>query len=243
MATPSWIGATSSQPPLANQVNQLLGTHAVTFVYTGTSFSSQATAGTGSVNTNGLWIAQSFTTGASTTALGRITLTMTTTAVPAPLTIQIQTNNAGAPSGTALVTTVIPPPWANSTQTAQSIPIPVTGLSPSTTYWIVTQPAGDASDYFTFYKSNQSTGVSTSTNGTSWTAQSYGILYACYNQSAVLPLQHTWEDAGARLTKLFTNSNATPGAIEEYTVAQGSGQFVYSYRVYAYSGTTMTGIS
>lgn len=243
MVTPAWIGATPGQPLLAAQINEFLGTHAVTYVYTGASYSSQAVAGSGTVNSNGLYVAQSFATGASNTAAGRIALTMTTTGVPSPITIQIQSNNAGAPSGTILVATVIPPSWANATVAAQSIPLPVAGLSPSSTYWIVARAAGDASDYFSFYKSNQATGASTSTNGSSWTAQSYGLLYAVYDQSAILPLRHTWEDAAARITALTVNANTTPATLEEYTGAQGSGQFVYSFRTCNYAGSTLTSIS
>ncbi|HTK65376.1 MAG TPA: hypothetical protein VL595_23500, partial [Pseudonocardia sp.] len=109
MSTPQWIAATSGQPPLAAQVNQFLGTHAITYVYTGAAFSSQTTAGSGTVNSNGQWIAQSFTTGASTGSLGRVAPVLAVTGFPAPLTVQIRTNNAGAPSGTVLVSTVIPP--------------------------------------------------------------------------------------------------------------------------------------
>lgn len=243
MTTPAWLGATSGSAPQAAQVNQFIGTHAVTFVYTGTSFSSQTTAGSGTVQSNGLWIAQSFTTGASTTAVGRIAPTFAVTGVPAPMTVQIQTNNAGAPSGTAVVTTVIPPGWGNASATAQSIPLPATGLSPSTTYWLVTQPAGDVSDYFAFSKSNQVTGVSTSTNGSTWTAQAYGIEYTAYDQSVILPLRHTWEDSDARITEFFYNANGTVADLEEYTVAQGSGQFVYSYRTFNYSSNSLASLS
>lgn len=243
MATPAWLGATSGSAPLANQVNQFLGTHAISFVYTGTSFSSQSTAGSGNVNTDGLYIAQSFTTGASTTAVGRVTLTMSVTGSPVPTTVSIQANSAGAPSGTALVSTVIPALWGTGTETAQSIPVPVTGLTASTEYWVVVAAAGDASDYYEFYKSNQTSGVSTSTNGTSWTAQTYGILYACYDQTAVPPLQHTWEDSNARMTHFTWNSNFTPATLEEYAVAQGTQQFVYSTRTYSYSSSNVTGVS
>jgi len=243
MTTPTWIGATFGQLPLATQINQFLGTHAITYIYTGLSFSTQGTAGTGSVNSNGTYYAQSFATGASNTAVGRITLTMTTTLNPTPLTVQIQTNNAGAPSGTVLQTTVIPPNWANATETAQTIPIPVTGLTPSTTYWIVTQPAGDASDFFSFFKSNQTSGASTSTNGTSWTAQTYGLLYNVFDQSINQPLVHTWEDGNARITKFGWNANNTPATIEEYTVAQGTNQFTYSFRTFNYSGMSLVSLT
>jgi hypothetical protein len=242
MTTPNWIGATSFQPPLAAQVNQFLGTHAVTYVYQGSSFSSQTTAGAGTVASNGLWIAQSFTSGASTSSVGRVAPVLAVTGGPAPLTVQIRANNAGAPATTALVTTVIPPGWGNASPTAQSIPLPV-ALTPSTTYWFVTQPAGDASNFYAFSKSNQVTGVSTSANGTAWTAQAYGIEYTAYDQTANPPLVHTWEDADARITEVFSNANGTPAALEEYTVAQGSAQFVYSYRAYAYTSGFLTTIS
>lgn len=242
MATPAWIGATTAQPPLANQVDQFMGTHAATFVYTGASFSSQTTVGSGTVQSNSLWIAQSFTTGASTTTCGRIAPVFAVTGGPTPLTVQIRTNSAGAPSATVLVTTVIPPGWGNAGAAAQSIPLPVTGLTPSTTYWLVTQPAGDVSNFYAFSKSNQTSGVSTSSNGTSWAAQTFGIEYTAFDQSIVLPLVHTWEDSDARITEAFT-SGSNLSALEEYTVAQGTNQFVYSFRTYTFSNGLLSTIS
>lgn len=243
MATPNWVGATSGSSPLANQANQFLGTHAATLVYQGALFSSQTATGSGTVASNNLWIAQSFTTGASTTAVGRIAPVLAVTGGPVPMTVQIRANNAGAPATTALVTTVIPPGWGNGSALAQSIPLPVTGLSPSTEYWLVTQPAGDASDFYAFTKSNQTSGASTSTNGTSWTAQTYGIEYSAYDQTATPPLVHTWEDADARITDITSNTNGTPAAYEEYTVAQGTNQFVYSFRGFTYTSGVLTSIS
>ena len=242
MATPNWIGATTGQPQLANQINQFLGTHAATFVYTGVSVSTQATAGSGGVNSNSLWIAQSFTTGSFTT-VGRMAFNMTVTGVPTPTTISLQTNNAGAPSGTALVSTVIPPSWGNASAAYQSVPLPVTGLAASTTYWLVASAAGDVSDYFTYNKSNQASGASTSTNGSTWTAQAYGLLYQVFDLSAAPPLVHTWEDSNARITELFFNANSTPSAFEEYTVAQGTNQFVYSYRTFNYSSGQLISVT
>lgn len=243
MATPAWIGASPGSLPLAAQIDQLLGAHAATFVYTGALFASQTTAGSGAVDSNGLYIAQQFTTGASTGALGRIVLTLAVTGTPAPLTVQIQSNNAGAPSGTSLVTTVIPPNWATPSVTTQSIPLPAAGLASSTAYWLVMHPAGDTGDYFAFYKSSQASGVSTSTNGSGWTAQSYGLLYSAYDQTAVLPLVHTWEDSGARATALGANANGSPATLEEYTVAQGSNQYVYSFRTFNYSGANLVSLT
>jgi|SRR6185437_6016001 hypothetical protein len=242
MATPSWLGATATQLPLANQVNQFLGSHATTYVYTGTTVSQQTTAGTGSTTSNGLYIAQSFTTGSFTT-VGRVAFNMTTTGSPAPTTFSLRTNSSGAPSSTVLVSTTIPPGWANSTPSYQSVPLPVTGLSASTTYWLVASAAGDASNYYSYFRSNQTSGASTSPDGVTWTAQAYGFLYEIFDLSAIYPLVHTWDDGNARITKVGFNGNNQPSFIEESTVAQGSNQFVYSFRNINYSGTNLTSVT
>lgn len=241
MATPVWNGATSGVRALAGQVNQLLGTHASTFVYTGLSVATQPTAGTGTTASNSLYIAQSFTTGTNT-AVGRILLTVAVTGTPNPLTLTIQANASGIPSGTALVTTLVPPSLYTGSATSVSIPLPVTGLTASTTYWIVANAVGDASDFFAFSRSNQASGVSTSTNGTTWAAQTYGLIYSIFNQGTNGLMLHTWEDSNARWTGYTWNANGTLATVTEYTTAQntatGTPQFVYSKRALTYSGTT-----
>lgn len=243
MATPAWLAATAGAPPLAAQINQFLVSHATTYIYTGALVASQSTAGTGSVASDGLWVAQSFTTGSGTSGIGRIVLTLAVTGTPGPLTLQLQSNSAGAPSGTVLGQVVIPPNWAPATAGAVSIPLPVAGLAPSSVYWIVAEPAGDAGDYFALSESNQTSGAATSVNGTTWSAQTYGLLYAVYDQSPVLPLVHTWADTGARVTAMTFNGTATPATIEEYTVAQDTGQYAYSTRSMTYSGTVLASVA
>lgn len=234
MATPTWLGATSGGTMYAAQINQFLGTHQCTYVYTGTLIASQTTAGSGSINSNGLWAAQSFTTGSATT-VGRFAFNLVVTGGPAPITLSLQANASTVPSGTPLTSTTVSSGWGNASAAYQSIPLVVTGLSASTTYWLVASSAGDASDFYQWNKSNQTSGAATSPDGVTWTAQTYGLLFEVWNLSAVPPLQHTWEDQGARATRLFTNSNATPAALEEYTLAEGS-HSVYSFRNYSYNG-------
>lgn len=241
MATPAWLGAEPGGTMYAAQINQFLGTHQNTFVYTGALIASQTTAGSGSVNSNGVWNAQSFATGSFTTT-GRFAFNLVVTGGPAPITLSLQANNAGVPSGTALTSTTVSAGWGNATAAYQSIPLVATGLTASTTYWLVASSAGDASDFYQFNKSNQASGAATSSNGTSWTAQAYGLLFDVWDLSAVPPLQHTWEDQGARATRFFYNSNATPGALEEYTLAEG-GHSVYSYRTYNYASGEIVSIT
>lgn len=236
MATPSWLAATATQQAQAGQVNQFLGTHAATLVYQGATVSTQVTAGSGGTNTNSLWIAQSFATGTATKT-GRVLLKLGFTGTPTPLTISLYANSSGAPTGSALVSTFVPTNYLTGAGATVSIPLPTT-VTASTTYWIVLPAVGDVSDFYTWSKSNQTSGTSTSTNGTSWTAQTYGSLYTVLDQSAILPRMHTWEDSGARWTTVTSNANMTPATLQEITTAQGTNQFMYSSRSFTYASTT-----
>ncbi len=243
MPTPAWLGATAGYNAYAGQVNQFLGAHAVTYVYAGVEQASEATAGSGGVNSDGLWIAQSFATASGQTTTGYVTVTAKVTGTPAPLSVSIQATSSGAPSGTALVSTSLPKEFLTGSAAAVSVMLPVTGLTASTTYWIVANAVGDASDYFTWSKSNQTSGASTSTNGTAWTAQAYGLLYAVYDATPAEPLAGTWEDSGARWTSLAYNAGGQLTAIGEYTAGQSAAGYTASARALAYSAGLLTGVA
>lgn len=236
---PSWLGATSGQGAQAGQVNQFLGSHPSTFVYAAVQRAAQNTAGAGAVNSNSLWIAQSFATASGQTAIGRVVLTLTVTGLPAPLTVGLYANSAGAPTGSALVSVSVPKEFPSGT--ALSIPLPAT-VTASTTYWIVATAVGDVSNFYSWSKSNQVTGASTSANGTTWAAQAYGLLYQQYDQSASGNLTHAFEDSGARWTGMGYNASNQVTKLQEYTVAQSSG-YIQSNRTLSYSGTLLTGVA
>jgi hypothetical protein len=249
---PTWQAPTSGQPPLASHVNQLLGAHACNVIYNGTQTSGQLTSGGTTVSTNGLWLAQSFTTAAAQTTIGHLSLSLTTTTTSgaslAPTTVSIQANNAGAPSNTPLVSVTIPAEYANIgsggvTTTRINIPTYVTGLTPSSTYWIVVAAAGNVSNSYTVHQSNQVSGASTSTNGTTWTAQAYGFTYAVRdNTVSGVPLG-TLEDAGARWTFALYDASQRVTAYYEYTAGQTTSGYLSSNRTYVYSGWLPTIIS
>ena len=242
MTTPAWNGATSGQQPLAGQINQFLGAHAATFAYTGAEKDNQSTAGTGAVDSNGLWVAQSFTPGSSYTS-GRVVLTLAVTGTPAPWSLSIQSTSAGAPSGTVVGGPVsLPPGFVPGSATAVSIPLRG-ALSSGVEYWIVAGAAGDVSDFFAWSKSNQASGASTSTNGTSWSAQAYGLLFQVWDDTTVAPLVHTLEDSGARWTTFAFNTQGTPSALSEYTVAQAANDYVQSVRSFTYTDGLLTSIA
>lgn len=240
MATPNWSGASVGQPPLAAQVNQFLGTHAATIVYTGSSALSQTTAGSGGTNTNSLYIAQSFTTsGAITTS--RVALNLSVTGTPLAATVSVQANSGSAPSGTPLASIALPAAFVTGSSTAISMPFAVS-LAASTTYWMVINAVGDVSDLYTWFKSNQVSGASTSTNGSTWTAQAYGLIYNVFTATYTGYPVHTYEDAGARWTTLTASSSDLTN-LAEYTVSQATNDYVSSSRSFSYTGGMLTSIS
>lgn len=236
MATPVWNGASTGSQPLASQVNQFLGSHQIQYIYQGVPQNTSIVLGSGGVNSNGLYIAQSFTT-TSAYNLGRVNLDFSAmTGNPtATTTISIQTNSGSAPSGTALVAAVSPALRLNNG--VFSTPVPCS-LAASTTYWIVMSAVGDVSNYITWLKTTAVSGASTSTNGTTWTAQGYGLYFTTFDQTPGPPLGHTWEDGGARWT---TFTAPTPAQVllglKEYTTGQAAGDYVYSSRTLTYDAT------
>lgn len=242
MPTPTWSAATAGQATNAGQINQFLGTHGMTLLYVGTVQASQTTAGSGGVNSNSTYLQQTFTTGGSQTALGRIVLTLAATGTPAPLTISLQADVSGNPSGTALATTLLPYDFLSGSAAAVTIPLPRT-VTASTTYHIVTNAVGDPSNLYTLSKSNQVSGASTSTNGTTWTPQAYGFLYQEFDQSIVQPLRHTWEDNGARWTRFGLDALNRVTSYWEYTAGQTATGYMASTRSLAYTSGLLTSIT
>lgn len=239
MAAPSWSAATSGQPGLASQVNQFLAAHAVTCIYSGQFVSGQTTLGSGAVNTNSLYIAQSFSSSFATT-VGRVALYLSHTGSPGPVTVSLYGNSGSAP-GTVIASTPLPLDFTGTSAAVVLIPLPAT-VTPSATYWIVLQAQGDASDYFSWSKSNQVSGASTSSNGTSWTAQGYGLYYEVLDQTTILPLIHTWEDSGNRWTSLSYTSGQLTG-LSEYTTGQTAAGYLAVTRALTYTSGDLTGVA
>jgi hypothetical protein len=241
MATPSWIAATPGFAPLASEVNQLLATHAFNCVYTGTLLGSSTTLSGSATNTNGLYIAQSFTPGAQTAQ--RWIFTLAVTGTPTALTLSIQTDNAGAPSGTALSTTVIPALFVPGAAGQVSVPTAPVTFAAATQYWAVFNAVGDVSNFYSVSRTTAASGVSTSPNGTAWTGQAYGMYYQRFDNSVTGSLLHTYEDSGARWTSLAWNATNTPSTVQEYTVAQGANQSFASSRAFSYTNGLISSIA
>ena len=248
-ATPSWLGATSGSLPVAGQVNQFLGTHNSQYLYAGVQQAAQTTLGSVETASNGVYMAQSFTTGASQTAVGYVSMPLGSTVASgsslAPIALGLYANSGGAPGGSPLVTVTATTEYmflASGGGTASAFllyPLPAT-VTPSTEYWLVTAPMGSSTFHYHWYQSNQTSGASTSTTGSSWSAQAYGFAYRVFDQSASGLLTATFEDSGARWTALTYNSLSQIASLAEYTVGQTASGYTQGYRALTYSNGLLT---
>lgn len=240
---PSWLAATSGSAPLAAQINQQLGSHAGQILRAGASIASVTTSGSATTGSSGQYIAQSFTM--SGTAIGLVQApisTTTTTGASLPVTtLSLYANSGSAPVGPALVSTTITAEYAYSstsngnTNVFTTLPLPITGLTSGATYWLVLSPANSGGNQYTWFRSASASGASTSTNGTTWTAQAYGLRFNVFDQSLTGQVTATWEDNGARWTSYFYNSNGQINQYAEYVVAQGSQQYLQGFRKFNYT--------
>lgn len=241
MPTPTWLGATTDSAGQAGQVNQFLAAHAITYLYQGVQRSASMTTSGGSVNSNTAWLAQSFTTATGQTVTGYVLLYMAVTGSPSPRQVTLQTDNAGAPSGTILAAASVPKEFLGGFAWTP-VPLPAAGLSASTRYWIVAQQTGDSGNHFSWAQTTAGSGASTSPDGTTWTAAAYGFTYQVFDQTPNLPLAGTWEDSGARWTWLTYTSGLITGT-QEYTQGQIANGYTAAKRVLSYSGTLLTGVA
>lgn len=229
----NWQAPTAGSAPLANHVNQLLVAHQSQILYTGAVQSSQTTAGSGNTSNTNTWLAQSFTTTGAQTTVGYATMQLEDTVgdgslLPA-ISVSLYTNSAGAP-GTPIVSATITSEYAFKAPLNMFVPLPASGLTPSTTYWLVAQSSTVATGHFFWNKSNQVSGASTSPNGTTWTAQAFGFLYQVFDATAVGSRTFTWEDGGLRWTWHKYNANGTVATLAEYTAGQTSTGYLQSFR-------------
>lgn len=243
MAFPTWLAATSGQLPLAQQPNALLVTHPSTILYVGTARDFHYTAiGSSAASTN--WNAQSFTTSVGQTTVGYVILDMTSTvgtaSTLAPLTVSLYTNNAGAP-GTAIVSTQLTSELVfNYPSHNILIPLPATGLTASSTYWIVTNAVGTVSNQFNWVKSDQVTGASTSPDGVTWTAQAYGLTYQIFDQVGGGAQIASWDDNGARWSWVGRDSLQRIQYLAEFTAGQTATGYIQGLRSFFYSNGLLT---
>lgn len=249
---PTWQGATAGQRCDAGLMNQFLTNHNTTMLWAGTAQSSVTTSGASATGTNGLYLAQSFSTTANQTAIGYvqgpISTTTTSGASLVPTALSLYTNNNGSP-GTLIVSTVLTAEYCytatnnGNTNVFANYPLPATGLSPNALYWLVVNAANTGGNQYTWFRSASTSGAATSPDGVTWTLQSYGFRYRIQDQTVTGNVTCTWEDGGLRWTNYTYNTNGTINQYFEYTDCQGTNAYVQSCRTYSYSQGMLTAIA
>lgn len=246
--TPVWLAATPTATCDPGQVNQFHGTHESQWIYSGAALASQQATGTSLYQPSYTqYYAQQFTTGSSQTTLGYVNLQASTvggspvTATILPLQVSLYANLGNAPTGAALATGLITEPQVYSSGFWVTIPMLATGLSVSTLYWLVINEVGTGSAYYVLQESNQAGGALTSPDGSTWTTQTYGLMYQIFDTTAAGTLLQFIDDNGARNTT-FTYTGSQITGITEYTAGQNGVTF-QSTRTLAYNGVYLTGVS
>lgn len=233
----------------AGHTNQELVYHNAALLYQGALASSQAT-GTGVYDdTLTQWLSQSIVTGVSQTAIGYVQLQLSTIGgsptlpLIAPVTVSLYASGGGVPIGASLATTTVSCTTVYNSAFWVTVPLGVSGLTPNTTYEIVTQLVGTAGHYYVWQQSNQTTGSATSPDGTSWSLQTHGLMYRVYDQSAVGNLMTIYEDDGARTVSLTYNSVGEISTVTEYTVGQTTTGYLQTTCTLSYANGLITGVS
>jgi hypothetical protein len=250
MATAPWLAASAGYKPQPGQLNQLLGAHNSLWIYSGNTLQVSEQTGSGLyVSTASQYIAQSFITGPSQTTVGLVNLQISAvggspvTASISPLVVSLYASALGAPTGSALASTPVTEQLVYSGPYWLPVPLAASGLTPSTPYQLVVSPAGTTAGYYAWQQSNQSSGASTSTSGTSWSGAAYGLMYEVYDQTGTAwPPQYLIADGGARTTAFTYNSASQLATITEQVMSQ-SGAVQYSQRTLTYSGNILIGVS
>ena len=247
--TPAWQAATVGSEANAGHINQFLGNHQSVFLYQGTVRSSQTTGTAVYSNTLTRWLAQTITTAAGQTAIGYVQLQLAavggspTTNLIAPLTVSIYADSEGFPTGSALATTALSDSYVYMSPFWVTIPLPVSGLVPLTRYHIVTQIVGTTGHFYVWQQSNQTSGSATSTDGSVWVSNSYGLMYQVFDEGVSGLLQSIFEDSGARWREFSYNSNNQITQIVDYVIGQTSGGYLSAAHTLTYSGGLLTGVS
>lgn len=250
MGSPNWLGASPTYVGLSGQINQFLGSHEAVFTYSGGALQGSSTTGTGAfTSTDGLYLAQEFTTGASQTGISTVSLQISTvggsptSATIPPLVLTLYASQFSLPTGSPLATATVLEETVYTSPYWLSVSLPTGGLTASTQYQLVVSSVGTATAYYAWQQSNQLFGASTAPDDVTWTAQGYGFMYRIYDNTGTTgnALIIT-DDSGARTTTFTYNASGQPTTISESTQTQNGAGLLQS-RTISYSGTQVTGIS
>jgi hypothetical protein len=250
--SPVWQAATTGGEGNAGHVNQFRGgSHSAAFIYQGALQISQTTGSGTYSSTQGQWLSQTFVTAPAQTAVGQVSLQISavggspTLALIPPLTLGIYADDGfGNPIGSPLAATTMSGNYIYSSSFWVQIPLAATGLTPNTTYHLVTTAVGTAGHYYVWQNSTQTLGAATSADGITWTNATFGLMFRVYDQSigGIGPIQFVVEDSGARWTQFIYNANGTINQLVQMCQAQTTSGALQQTRTLSYSNGMITGV-
>lgn len=248
--TPTWLGATAGSPGLAGQVNQVLGDHNSTITYGETLASSQTTGIAVYTDTYTNYISQLITTTPTQTSISSVEIQISTVGgspiintIPG-LSVSIYPSLSGSPTGSPLATVTVTETYVYSASFWVPIPLTLTGLTTGTDYHIVTGIVGDASHFYAWQRSSQTSGAFTSTDALSWFPAAYGMMYKVNEPGGTSTLVRLIsEDNSARTTQITYDASNQLSSMIQFTQTQGgSGSFLTTPTL-TYTNGLITGVS
>lgn len=250
MSSPTWLAAVAGQQANSGMVNQFLGSHSASFLRAGGTIQSQNATGSAVYQSTATqWLSQIFTTGASQTTIGGINLQLSAVGGSPinqtinPLTVQVYADSGGLPTGSPLATATVNETVVYSAPFWLTVPIVVTGLTPSAFYHVAVQMVGNGTNYYAWQQANQPTGAATSPDGVTWALASYSLMFQVTDLTGTGQIQYIIEDNGARTLQLGYNSQGLLSQIAEYTVGQTTLGNLQNTRNLTYANGFLTGVN
>lgn len=220
-----------SAPYLTQQYTVAAGTvtagNAVTMA-TSTETSLVSGGGTDNVTANAtVWAGQKFTTTSTQTGVTKVTTTLYDGGAPVACagTVEIQTDNAGSPSGTAVSggTSSFSTTCNSNNTTITTTFAGSATVSPSTSYWIVYKGVSGAQVAYRWGTADTGTSLTSSNSGASWSGLGHTFDYAVYDyfpaQGTIVIASAAGGTGGATGFIGFAKTTAAAGAVATVYIA------------------------
>lgn len=221
-----------------SQMNAMLAMQDFELIYTGTSFDAKSGSGVAEFDCASYHHCIRFTATA-VTEIARVVLNVAKDGTGADLTIELRSGMVpgSGTDGTLLATYVYPKEWLPDTAATFSFPLPMTGLTAGTTYFLVIKKAGDGTNHFhligeTSTDTNHPCWYRAGSSG-AWTAEN-AIQFSVYQGAtgnilgvtagmAVAAMEYNASNLITTIYSYLPNSEGSTGGIREKMTLTWSG--------------------